>query len=102
MSFITLTDHAQTRALTRYWISKQRLLELAEKAVTAGYSIEDAPNPKIKRYLTRKARDKKIYVHGGYVFIFNNEFVLITTYRLPDHLLRSLPREDTYLGVRRG
>lgn len=104
MSFIRLTDHAKERALQRYWIAPQRLTEMAEKAVTLGYSIADAPNDKIKRYLKRKARGKNIYVSGGYVFILKPQgehLLLITTYRLPERLLRSLPRVKTYIGARK-
>lgn len=96
--FVRLTDHAKQRALQRFWINAERLREMAERAVTGGYSIADAPNAKIRRYLRRKAQGSKIYVWGGYIFIFNEQMVLITTYRMPGHLLRSLPTVDTYIG----
>lgn len=98
MSFIAITQHAKIRAFQRFRLNEKVLLRLAEKSVTEGYSIVDAPSRKIAKYLQRTAKGKKIYVYGGYVFIFSDEFVLITTYRLPKYLLLSLQRKKTYIG----
>lgn len=95
-SFIRLTRHAKERSLIRFGIKESTLVELAEKSVLEGYSTGDAPSKKIRRWLQRKAKDKKIYVYSGYVFIFTSSFKLITTYRLPDYLLRSLPRAKSF------
>lgn len=98
VSFIKLTTHAKDQALLRFAIGSDRLLELAEKAVTDGYSIKDAPSEKVARFLRRKAKGKKIYVYDGYIFIMDDEMVLVTTYRMPKWLLLTLKREKTYIG----
>lgn len=89
MSFITLTNHSRQQAISRYCLREKDLLRLAELSVTQGYSINDAPRPKIRRFLKRKARNgSKVYVWTGYVFVFTPDFLLITTFRIPKYFLR--------------
>ena len=86
MSFIKLTNHAKRKSLQRFAIPEEKLLELAEKSVMYGYSINDAPSDKVRQYLMKKARQgRKVYAYYGYVFIFDLDFALITTYPMPQH-----------------
>ncbi len=95
MTLVKLTNHAKEKSLSRFGLGADKLVELAEKSITIGYSINDAPSEQIKEFLLQKLKDqkKKIYGFNGYVFIFaeeSNYFVLITTYRLPHKHLMSL------------
>lgn len=87
-NFVRLTNHAKRKSLQRFALPEGKLLELAEKSVMYGYSINDAPNIKVKKYLQKKAsKGKLVYAYYGYLFIFDKEFALITTYSMPKHYL---------------
>lgn len=91
---ILLTDHVKQRAFERYRFSSTDLQNMCHKAVTKGFSINDAPHKKVKQFLKkRKSGDVAIYCKGAYVFVvkpLKNHLLLITTYRMPDHMLRYL------------
>lgn len=84
---IKLTDHAIDRSWQRYRIGDKKLVELCEKAMMNGFSINDAPHRKLKKYLKRSIKGDAIpYCYSGYVFVmkvFTDEALLITTFRLP-------------------
>lgn len=89
--FITLTDHCKEQAFNRFRFGEDTLLKMAQKAVMNGFSINDAPNDKIKRYLKRKAKNgAKVWCYGSYIFIFKGEFVLVTCFPIPSYYLLSL------------
>lgn len=94
MSFISLTNHAKSRSLQRYAIPSDKLLELAEKSVTVGYSYNDAPTKSIGEFIKRKTRAGYVsYVYFGYVFVFKETtscLLLITTFRLPNRFVSDL------------
>ena len=84
MSFVKLTNHCIEQAHKRYRFDEDTLLKMAEKAVMEGYSVNDAPSQQIKKYLLQKQKQgQKAYGYSSYVFIFSDDFVLITTFRLP-------------------
>ena len=90
MSFITVSDHAKERGIQRFWLNSQQLRDMAEQAVTEGYSINDAPTKEISQYLQQKAGDNNAYGYAGYIFILSEHMVLITTFRMPMRLLKQL------------
>lgn len=97
--FIHLSNHAKEQAWKRYRLNEDNLLELAHKAVMYGYSINDAPNKQIKKYLLLKQKQGTIvYVYSGYLFIFSKGFLLITTWRMPHGHLVSLHSKKTRKG----
>jgi len=88
MSFIKLTTHAKNRALQRYAISADKLLELAETAVMRGVGIGDCKNKRVKKWLEKKRQgnDRKYYIYGSYLFIYvenPNHLLLITCLDVP-------------------
>lgn len=86
--FIHLTHHSKEQAIRRYALDSENLKRIAQLSVTDGYSINDAPNKKVKQYLKRKQKGStRLYVYEGYVFVFSCELVLITTFRLPKRYL---------------
>lgn len=98
--FVAITDHAKKRSLRRFGILPAKLKELAQKAIIEGYSTGDAPSEKIGKYLQRKIKgNRKAYGYQGYIFIYSEDLVLITTFRMPRYLLLSLPRTETYIGT---
>lgn len=98
---IALTRHAKEKALRLYAMTPDILEEMAGKAILEGYSFNDAPSKKLARWLRGKARTCNAYVYSGYAFIMQLRgecLIVITTYRVPHHLLMSLPRSKTYIG----
>ena len=88
MSFIRLTDHVKERALKRFFLNEEKLIEFAERSVMEGFSYNDAPTKEAKKYVgERLKKGGKVYCWYGYTFIFNDDFVLITCYRLPKRIL---------------
>lgn len=86
--FVILTNHSKEQAIKRFCLPENKLKEMAQRAITEGFSINDAPSPKLKGYLKRKARTgSKVYGYSGYLFVFSEDLVLITTFRIPKYYL---------------
>lgn len=89
MSFIRLTTHAKERALERYAINPDTLLELAEKAVMFGIGYNDCENKRAKEWIKKHIRrdNNTVYVKGSYLFVFDCQdeyMVLITCLHVPN------------------
>jgi len=90
MNFIHLTTHSKEQAIRRYALDSENLKRLAQLSVTQGYSINDAPCDEVKKYLKQKQKpNSRVYVYGGYMFVFSLDMVLITTFRLPKKYLHA-------------
>jgi len=91
MDFISITTHAKEKSLRRFGFNSDKLHEFAQKSVTEGYSINDAPSNQIRKYLKgKKRKGQVIYCYNSYVFVFSDAFVLITAYPMPLHHLLSI------------
>lgn len=83
MTFIKLTTHAKERALQRYAIPEDKLLGLAERAVSEGMGYKDCPVKKTADWIKSKIRydNGSAYLFGSYLFIFvdKGKFLLLIT-----------------------
>ena len=88
---MTLTRHGSIRILQRHGKKGDKARELANRAFLNGKRRESLIGP------LRKWVDKKYFkhhqigihiVHGGYLYVFNNERKLITTYPIPAKVLQ--------------
>lgn len=92
-NYIHITEHASKRAIKRFMMSAEKLKELACKAVSEGYSVNDAPSKELRKYLKSKTQKKrKVYIYSGYCFVFNvtGRMHLITAFRVPKYYLNTI------------
>lgn len=86
--FIHLSTHSKEQAIRRYALDSENLKRLAQLSILEGYSVNDAPNRRVMKYLKRKQKGHtRLYVYSGYIFVFSLDHVLITTFNLPRRYL---------------
>jgi hypothetical protein len=89
---LTLTRHGSIRISQRHGKKGYKARELANRAFLNGKRRESLIGP-LRKWVDRKYfkyHQAAIHiVHGGYLYIFGDNRELITTYRVPEKVLKT-------------